>query len=373
MSSFSYKISRSLSVFFKQVKVCFWFFFNPSKDFEIRDLEKFDHICFNNEADLWILPTKVVYSTRIYLCNDTYLLGGFLWWPFGAQRNQHFERNYHHLPPHSTLRFTITFWALDGWEYSPTTSSLTDGAKISFDSQSPMGLFGLRILDYPTKASLCGVPNRGDVRDIFIFGSIPHSGSSLNFTIISIMTANSTDESFGFRDISLIFSESNDTPSLCGQILDVPFYDLTPCPCLKGFYNSGTSSTVCSECHENCASCFGGSENDCYECKEGSYFDGIACRKCHNSCSRCSGPDYNQCESCNAGYVSFENICIASSRCILPFIDDTCSNSCFSPCDIVDKDAWEEECFPPCPNGQISDFEGFCHSKFISFHLFFNL
>ena len=298
------------------------------------------------------------------MCNDTYLLGGYLWWPFGSQFDKYFERKYDNLPQHSILRFAFTVWALDGWEYS-AAQKVKDCLILSFDSQTPIPLFGLLITDYASAdTNYCG-SFRSDVRDIFIFGSVPHTENSLNFKIISNMSGNTSDESFGVRDINLLFSTSPIAAPICGQITTVKSYDFPLCPCLKGFYNSDASNTVCSECHHSCASCYGGTENDCYECKEGYYFDGMGCKSCHPSCLRCSGPNYNQCEFCNTGYISFENICISSSRCTLPFISDVCSNSCLSPCDVDKNDSWSESCIPSCPTGQISDLEGFCFGNFL--------
>jgi len=139
---------------------------------------------------------------------------------------------------------------------------------------------------------------------------------------------------------------------------------MSNCSCEKGYYDSGISTTSCSECHPSCASCFGGSENECYECKEGNYFDGYACKKCHSSCSRCSGPNINQCKDCYTGNIIFEGRCLSTNRCVAPFTAPTCTKNCLSPCDIGIREIWEEHCFPPCPTGQISDFRSFCHSKF---------
>ena len=178
------------------------------------------------------------------------------------------------------------------------------------------------------------------------------------------MSAQTNDESFGIRDIKFLFSNSTTTVPTCAHV-PVTSYFLQNCSCPRGMYNNGSSSVVCASCHPNCVSCFGGSENDCYECKQGNYFDGDGCKNCHSSCSSCSGPTLDECTECYLGYVLYENKCILSTRCVSPFIISPCDNTC-SPthCNIIDKGSWGENCFPPCPVGGISDFEGFCHGNF---------
>ena len=267
------------------------------------------------------------------------------------------------MPEHATIRFTINSWALGGWDYI-NGSSDNDYFSILFDSSPPISSYYLGYGFYRTWPSLCGNPDRPDVRDILIFGSAPHSSSSLTLKFISKLSGNTNEESFGIRDIKLLFS-TNPTPApLCANI-SVPFFHFTNCSCSKGFYDSGVSSTICTECHPNCASCFGGSQNECYECKEGNYFDGESCQTCYPSCSRCNGPNINQCSECYPGTILFESICIEPTKCISPFIISICTNACLSPCDIMNKDSWGEECYLPCPTEAITDLEGFCHCKFL--------
>ena len=302
-------------------------------------------------------------QTKEHFCNDTYLLGGSLWADGPIQKNKGFERKYFNLPEHTTIRFTINSWALDGWDYISGVDD-SDYFFIVFDSNPPIYSYLLGYNFYDTLPSLCGPSTRTDVRDILIFGSVPHSSSSLTLKIISLMSSITSEEAFGIRDIKLLFSTNPAPAPLCADI-SVPFFNFTQCTCSKGLYDSGVSNIICTECHPNCASCFGGSQNECYECKEGNYFDGESCQTCHSSCSSCSGPNINQCSECYPGNILFENICIESTRCISLFITPICTNTCFSPCDIMNRDNWEEDCFPPCPTGAISDLQGFCHCKFL--------
>jgi len=337
-------------------------------DFEIRDLDKDDEACFKKDVDNWNFSIPVAYSNRTYRCNGTYLLGGYFWSYQPSQINQWFEREYFDLPLHTTIYFTINFWAIDTWDHILDNPSSQDGIELKFDSRPPIYLFGLQVTKYwdfiPT---ICGNKrlDGADIKDIFIFGSVPHSNSSLNFKIISKMNSGTSDESFGVRDISFLFSHSSNSAPICGRV-PVQSYNLSNCTCEKGYYNSSFSIDSCSQCHPHCDSCFGGTEYDCYECKKGHYYDGNACQKCHATCSRCSGPMKNQCEDCYAEDTLFENACISANRCIIPFTSPPgCLSSCISPCDPLKKDLWSENCFPPCQNGHISDLTAHCYCKFI--------
>ena len=314
--------------------------------------------CFRKEADHWSFSITVAYSSRTYLCNDTYLLGGHLW-SKQAQKHEYFKRTYLNLPEHITIRFTMKFWAIDRWEHNPT-SIQQDYVQLEFDSHPVIDLFGLNSNDYSSLPSICGVDDKSEVKDILVFGSIPHSNDSLILKIISQLNAKSKDESFGVREIKLIFSTTSTVAPLCA-IIPVQSYRIQNCTCPKRFYDFGI---ICKECHPSCDSCFGPSETDCYECNEGYYFDGAGCTGCHSLCSRCSGPNYNQCLDCFAGFILFEDECIASDRCTIPFTMATCSNSCISSCAHLDKALWDETCYPPCLGNTISGFKGFCHGKF---------
>jgi len=256
----------------------------------------------------------------------------------------------------------MTFWALGGWEYLPYPGT-GDRIQLIIDGLLGPLLFALDSADYTGFPNLCGNVDFGDVRDIFVFGSIAHSSTSLTLRFLNLFSGTPPNEAFGLRDIKLFFSTNPYTPPLCVNS-PVKAYVLDECDCLRGFYNSGGMIKICTACHPNCASCYGGTENDCYECNEGSYFDGTGCKSCDISCKRCSGPNINECENCYEDFVLFEGACISQNRCAPPFTPTACVNTCTSPCDVATKVSWTENCFPPCPIGEISDLIGICHSKF---------
>ena len=250
----------------------------------------------------------------------------------------------------------MKFWAMDSWEQ--------DYIQLNFDNINFIDLFDLYWKDYELLPNICG-GKEAEVKDILIFGSVPHFGNSLILKIISKLNAKTNDGSFGVREIKLIFSTTPKFAPLCA-IIPVQSYKIPNCRCPKGSYDLGFPKTTCNECHPNCASCFGGSDADCYECNEGNYFDGTGCANCHSLCSRCLGPNSNQCLDCFAGFILFEGECVPSECCIFPFTMVNCSNSCLSPCDYSDKTLWDENCYPHCQPepDTVSDSKDFCHGKF---------
>ena len=208
-------------------------------------------------------------------------------------KDKRINRTYLNLPEHTLILFTIKLWALDSWERN-SAGTQQDHAQIEFDPNPAIDLFSLYWVDYQFLPSICGLDDRPEAKDLLIFGFVPHSGDSLSLKIISKMNANTWDESFGIREIKLLFSTSSISAPLCA-IVPVQSYGFPNCTCSKGFYAFGFPSTICKECHPNCDSCCGPSKADCYECKEGNYFDGIGCTNCHSLCSRCFGPNFYQC------------------------------------------------------------------------------
>ena len=192
----------------------------------------------------------------------------------------------------------------------------------------------------------------------------------MDFTVKSFLTTATNLGSFGIRKLSIVFSTNPAVSSLCGKAGFINLYDIENCVCSLGFYNYNPPNTGCEKCHENCASCYGPTSFDCYECNDGSYFDGTSCVACDSSCLKCSGPNAGQCESCASGYILFYGACIASSRCKSPFTFDLCSNSCFSPCDSQDISNWDKSCIPACQTQAIQDHYGNCKGNFFSYYFY---
>ena len=267
-------------------------------------------------------------------------------------------------------------FALDQWEYEDG-GTIGDYTQLMFNS-ALVTLFRVNRADvagggrYTT--TVCGASSYADLPNINIYGSIDHTDTNLVLQIISKLSAQTSNESFGVRKIALTFS---DTPTSAAAsacyLAPATVYDVPTCACAKGQYSGGSG---CTDCDPACDSCYGSGANQCFLCKEGYYFDGSQCLACDSSCSRCTGPKSTECVECYTGFQLFENICIADSRCsvVNGFTSDSCSNQCSSPCSSSDRDSWLESCLPACLDKTLLDFSGLCLSKkfllnFSHFHL----
>jgi len=284
------------------------------------------------------------------MCNDSYpIMGGYniLTTP---NTNQYFQRYYNNLPTHTAIYFTATIYAVDTWDDSRGDN---DYFALSFDGTSTTQVTGLstnRFFEY-----VCGPPGTYlDLRNLRVFGSMPHTANTLTFQMISGVHQTGTDESLGFRDVNLIFaSPATPTTSICASGPG-PVVDITPkCTCNEGYYYSGSS---CVACDSSCTSCYGAGATQCYQCKSGySYISGT-CTQCYSTCSACTGSAYNQCVDCMTGYFLYDgNQCV--SPCNAPLVQtdliqtpSACTKTCSSPCDDPnDYMYWDGSCNSTCP------------------------
>lgn len=297
-------------------------------------------------------------SSKYYNCAGDFILGGSTWSPTQSQLGQYFSRQYTDLPTHQVIKYSFSAWATDSWDWVP---GQYDKFQIQFDSLPVVNGFGVQ---YQIGSSLCGHTTYRDFADIRVIGTIGHSSSSLTLNFIDQFNTATTDEAFGIRDISLVFSnDSPGTDSICAYSASgATLYGITICTCEAGEYFSGSG---CIGCSQECATCDGPGVEKCIECADGYYFDGTKCSKCDSSCIHCTGPKYNQCYECPSGFVLFNGVCIEASRCASsPFTMDYDPDVCYSPCSLGVYDTWGESCYPPCPTSSgISDLNGICKSN----------
>ena len=283
-------------------------------------------------------------------------MGGPNWHTGSSQKNFAFKRSYEDLPDHKYIRFTLSFWAIDSW-------GPEDSFQVQFDSLTVFENLGIAFGN--SKENICARTTYKDFAGGRIFGWTEHSSLSLLLTIISKMDSSTYDESFGIRDIKLLFTDiAPATPSICAYAGDIPKPNQLPCPCSLGQYKR--SSSECAICHADCAACYGPGSENCFECAPGRYFDGVKCMKCFDSlCSACSGPDENECIKCaQDGYVVFNGKCVSENRCQQsPMVLDTCGKTCQSSCSLEDLNSWKVDCFPPCPAGSILTLQFDCLRK----------
>ena len=91
-------------------------------------------------------------------------------------------------------------------------------------------------------------------------------------------------------------------------------YSPGACSCVDGWYASSTNPLECSECHNDCTTCNGGTGSDCKRCaadntwirsipgscscKDGWYASStnpLECTQCHDDCTTCNGNTSSDC------------------------------------------------------------------------------
>jgi len=202
----------------------------------------------------------------------------------------YFERNYTDLPPHDLVAFSINFTLIDSWDS-------TDSLAIQVDEKDVARLYVTKGFGASFNATLCGNVTRKDAKDAILSGKTPHTGSKMKLRVMNYMDSVSVDESFGFRDVQLIFlnssSESPTTTSWCSMtpnFTTVGTNMTTKCNCTV------ISPGICESCPANCSSCIGSTSSDCLECASGYSFYGDSCK--------CAGYEYYKNKSCLASCPS---------------------------------------------------------------------
>ena len=249
-----------------------------------------------------------------------------------------YTRTYNSLLVHTTIYYTFTLWAIDSWSDIPLDS---DYFQLKFDAVAVTGPL-VSVANFPNK--VCGRKEYGDV-GLRFFGGVAHNALSLIFQVISYLNQDSNDESFGFRDINLLFSLNTLTPPMCGLGLST-LPNLCSCP--EGFVRL-TTGGPCFPCDPSCASCYGTSSKKCYQCAPGYSYDGTRCFACDASCLLCTGPNPTQCVTCQFGLFLFQNnTCIP--ECNFPFIqtNDNCVKYCNDPCPTTQFLFWNNSCLNTC-------------------------
>ena len=196
----------------------------------------------------------------------------------------YFERNYTDLPPHDLVAFSINFTLIDSWD-------ATDSLAIQIDETDVARLYVKKGSVATFNATLCGNTTRKDAKDAILSGKTPHTGSMMKLRVMNYMDSVSTDESFGFRDVQLIFlnssSQSTIISSWCSMtpnFTQTTINATTKCNC------DVISPGICASCPANCTSCIGSTSSDCLECASGYYFNGDSCK--------CAGYEFTKNKSC---------------------------------------------------------------------------
>jgi len=372
----------------------------------ISDLETGDSGSFAYEVSLWSISSTVYWNNRFNYC-DGYILGG----PYGLGRTDYwgnwyqsgdgYTRTYTNLPTHSMVILTITFWAIDSWDWSPDRFEVTVSGVPGFVGGNwYMGRNYNGPLSYNPWIYTNNCNGNRPYMRVKLFSQFAHSSTSLTLQITSRMDEGTNNESFGFRDVKLVFSQDAPSTYYCGAPLytSYPFtgyinnaygYTAPTCGCPQATGCAAGCSPLCPSTYN---SCFGSGPNQCYDGCYGAanyVFDGINCVQCHASCATCFGAGANQCNTCANTYffLSWTNECVSgcpwpartpagtTGTCILPTCGEqqylaqdgvTCINDCpapylpvtqhsvlkmcLFPCNPVDYAYWDGSCQQECPS-----------------------
>ena len=294
-------------------------------------------------SSLWS-PTTTLYST----CGNDYLIGGYKVLggvgrnsSSGAVKQHWVRRTYTNLPTHTGIVLSFMFVMIDTWNvgdlffFEFDTVSFNDWSITSINSNLPQ---------------VCGGGGSGwGELYIQVYGTLSHTSSTLTFTIYDSSNSYTDNESFGVRDISLLFTTGANsfTNTLCGNAsVNIVFGEVCQCPNGQYSTTSPPSAPTCAPCHNNCELCYGSSNTECYKCKPGFSFYGNACSPCSSKCVTCNGNAVNECTSCVAEYT------------LTPINSCVPVNDCFP----LELDIYDTVCKSPCPVGTVLDWEGNCLS-----------
>ena len=340
---------------------------------QLKDLETNDVYSFSTESSTWHVSSTfsrpasngyvlLTLTIPIYdsTCSGNFLIGGYnVFQAAGYPRFVAFWTTYANLPAHTMIYFQINLWLIDNW----TTGG--DYTEIQFDSRiarTSSLVRSARTTNYCGQAALYDLPN------VFAFGRVFHSSSSLTLFFNSYLQV---ADVYGFRDINLLFAKNPTgvTESACQTFKNDPFAVTftADCNCPYGQYLDATNQ--CKNCHSFCETCFGPKIDQCYSCKPLARFNGTQCLGCNiDLLPTCSLATPSQCISCQANYGLLNNISCASKHDLeYPFITKGYIDFCSSLCNINQYVGWDGQCVDKCLSPRVSTakFEGsdikFCH------------
>jgi len=298
-------------------------------------------------------------TTDIYTtCSGKYLIGGYGVLGIATTNSgDYFWRSYGGLPAHSYIRYTFTIFALDTWDQNGSDGTPhNDAFQVAFDG---LTVYGQSYAggSWTMFTPLCGgIWN--DVPNIRVQGIVPHMGTSLNIKFISDLNEVSTNESFGFRDLILLFDQNPppypETASMCGYQPSITF-NSNNCECPTGQYKS---ASVCVTCPAACTACYGGTPRHCFSCASGYSWDGYSCTSCDNSYTDlCSFPSATtkasiKCKGTN--YVLSGTTGQCYFDCKYPWTKSAATVPCYSDectvtCSVNQYTYWDKSCEATCP------------------------
>jgi len=253
--------------------------------------------------------------------------------------NQFFLRSYSGISPHTYVSFTLVLWYFDDW----SSRNYLPGVKFILDSKTVTGPSLLYSNDFTSSEG--GNSAEKDSGFDHIMAGTFHTGATMVFEIIGLLTDTIDSRRFGFREISFTFSNyGGPLPAPCHRSEEVASLAYSQCSCPLGQALSGTS---CVSCAPGCSKCFGPFASQCFQCDTGLLWTGAQC--CDPKCSVCSGVTSDECSECNSPYFNYKN--------------GTCKATCPSPFQSTTQGS-QTLCNEPCQSGEYYySFNQTCLSK----------
>jgi len=342
--------------------------------YEIKDLYETDISLFQKEAAYWGLD-PLVSETKISAIDtdgnrtpDLILGGPDIFKPSFSDSDlgnyfHHFERVYTGLPPHNYMTFVGKFWYFG------------DPLDVQFWGFAVSAYETTRLPLEPVKPVLGPSFKRSNFAEGRVYfdhlkRGFPHDDDTLVLSI-SVYTDNLQKRSIGFRDLTIHFS--NYSGNKMNQAFDCHIsegrpnlFDNRPCKCP---FNQGLNgSSICQNCSEKCASCYGAKPSQCVACTAEGRWNGAECSTCHWNCKTCTGLTEHECPVCNFEYYNYGNgSCLEA--CDWPFRVEFTGNEkkCVSPCSpgkyfLILMNQCVKECQPPMVRSTIENNIPICEN-----------
>jgi len=286
------------------------------------------------------------------------------------------------------VRFSFLAQPVDSWDGASGTWS-GDTFQLQFDGGTIITGWLLSTYSSYSGPNLCGNSGFVDYPSIRTVVDFPHTASTLNLKVYSHFDQASTDESFGFRGINMLFYTST-TPLTSASYCGITSFSLSapycPCPSSRAYMSPAQSGT-CYPCDSTCASCSGPAASQCTSCDKGRYLTGASvgyCSLCDSSCVECNGAGPYACTACVSGeylipdghcdvdcYLPLvittntkTDLCVLPSACASNYLywDATCAATCDFPLVIKKVDNYFYLCTYNCPEEQYLYWDGTCHT-----------
>ena len=145
-------------------------------------------------------------------------------------------------------------------------------------------------------------PNPGFV---LMKATFPHTEDTLTLELVN---ESPSDKVFGFRELTITFSNRSEGVSGCMVPYRYPNVAVTPscgCPMSQA---RDQMLLICQDCAPNCHVCHLLDPSRCFICKQLTSWDGTQCAEdCHASCQTCSGPGEHECLTCKPEFFNYGN------------------------------------------------------------------